>query len=98
LQLIKKSVQASDPEATLILYGSYARGDFHSESDIDLLVLIDKDKITWEDRKRIGYPLYDIELDSGIMISTLVYSRRTWNRPDLITPFYENVNREGVVL
>lgn len=25
----------------IILYGSYARGDFHSDSDIDIMVLVD---------------------------------------------------------
>lgn len=44
LGLIKKSVLATDPNATVILYGSYARGDYREDSDIDLLILLNKDK------------------------------------------------------
>ena len=51
LQLVKKSVSKTDPKAVLILYGSYARGDYRDDSDLDLLVLIDKDKITRIDQK-----------------------------------------------
>ena len=53
LQLIKKSVKSTEPNAILILYGSYARGDYKEDSDLDLLVLIDKDEITRSDQKRI---------------------------------------------
>ena len=41
IQRIKSSVLATDPEATLILFGSCARGESTIESDIDILVLID---------------------------------------------------------
>ena len=98
LQLIKNSVKATDPDATLILYGSYARGDFNENSDIDLLILIDKEKITRDDRIRIGYPLYDIELKEGIIISPMVRSKKIWKTQYIITSFYRNVTKEGIVL
>jgi len=97
LQLIKRSVKATDPDATLILYGSYARGDNKDNSDIDILVRVDTEKITWDDQKRIAYPLYDIELDTGIMISPFIYSKKGWAN-HRVTPFYENVLREGKLL
>ena len=56
IQRIKSSVLATDPVATLILFGSHAQGENTIDSDIDVLVLIDKDKISLEDRKRISYP------------------------------------------
>ncbi len=98
LQMIKKSVKTSDPDATLILYGSYARGDYNEESDIDLLILIDKDKVTRDDKIKITYPLYDIFFETGIIISSIVFSRNFWQTKHMVTPFYENVNREGIVL
>ena len=45
---IKNAVTTSAPDATLILYGSYARGDYREDSDIDLLILVNKEKLTYE--------------------------------------------------
>lgn len=98
LQLIKNSVSSTDPDATLILYGSYARGDYNEESDIDLLILIDKDKVTRDDKIKIAYPLYSIQFETGIQISPLVFTKKFWATDRLVTPFYENVTKEGIVL
>ena len=98
LKLIKTSVSTTDPNAILILYGSYARGDFNDNSDVDLLVLLDKDTISRVDEKKIKYPLYDIEFETGTIISPLVFSKKDWETKHRITPFYENVIREGKVL
>jgi predicted nucleotidyltransferase len=98
LQRIKKSVEHTAPGAKLMLYGSYARGTNTKESDIDLLILIDKDKITWPDEKEITYPLYDIEFETGTRISPVVLSMKDWELRHKITPFYKNVTREAIVL
>ena len=98
LQLIKKSVSSTEPNAILILYGSYARNDFRDDSDLDLLVLVDKEIITRVDQKRIKYPLYDIEFDTGTIISPLIFSKKEWEVKHSSTPFYENVTREGKIL
>ena len=82
----------------LILYGSYARDDYREDSDVDILVLVNKDKITRDDEKRIKYPLYVIEFETGIIISPLVFSKRDWETRHRITPFYENVTKEGKIL
>lgn len=82
----------------MILYGSYARGDNREDSDIDILVLIDKDKVSFEDRKRISSPLYHLELETGIAISPLILARKLWETRHRISPFYKNVTTEGRVL
>ncbi len=97
LQLIKSSVKATAPDATLILYGSYARGDYREDSDIDLLILLEKDSVTRQDKQKVTHPLYDIELATGVLISPIVYSKAAWAK-HRVTPFYENVNREGTFL
>ena len=98
LKQIKNSVLSTDPDATLILFGSYARGDARPNSDIDILVLLDKDKITLDDRRRIGYPICDIALETDQLISPKVFSRQLWETKFKITPFYKNVTREGISL
>lgn len=98
LSRVKATVSNTEPTATLILFGSYARGDHHKDSDLDLLILVDQEKITMSDRKRITYPLYDIEFDTGVLISPMVYSKKDWEARKGKTPFHENVLREGIVL
>jgi len=98
LGLIKGTVNATDPSAKVILFGSYARGDNNEGSDIDLLILLDKEKITYEDETRISYPLFMVEIKTGISISPMVYSKNFWETKHKVTPFYENVNQEGIVL
>lgn len=98
LQRIKKSVGLTAPGAVLMLFGSYARGTNTVSSDIDLLILIDKDKISFSEEKLITDPLYDIEFETGTLISPVVLSTKDWESRHKITPFYKNVTREGIVL
>jgi predicted nucleotidyltransferase len=98
LSRIKKSVKDCVPDATIILYGSYARGEEKTGSDIDLLILLDKEKITWKDEKEIKYPLYEIEFNTGKIISPLVLAKKDWEMRHHITPFYENIKNDGIIL
>src|ERR1700741_1614289 len=99
LQKIKEKVQETEPNPTVILYGSYARGEEREDSDIDLLILIDsdKEKITRDEKIKITYPICDIELETETIISPVVYTRKGWAN-HRVTPYYENVNKEGIVL
>lgn len=91
-------VNLADPTATIILYGSHARGQNNKQSDIDLLILVDNDKVSYSDEKRIKYPLYDLEFETGKVISPLIISRKDWETRHSITPLYKNIAREGVQL
>ena len=84
--------------ALVILYGSEARGEARPDSDIDLLVLVDADKLSYDDKDRIIAPFYDIELSTGIIISTLIMPRKEWENRPFLTPFQYNVNKEGITL
>lgn len=93
---IKEALAKVAPDAKAILYGSEARGDALVNSDIDIIVLLDKDRISLEDEMKIVEPLYDIELETGILINPLFQTLKKWGKR--ITPFYENVMREGILL
>ena len=95
---IKSLVKSLTPDATLILYGSYARGDNRPDSDIDLLILLNKQKIQITEEHSIKYPLYDLAIETGHLISALVLPKDKWERKHSITPFYENIQKEGMIL
>ncbi len=98
LDRIKQIVLDRDPSAKVYLYGSRARGTMKSDSDWDLLILLNKDKITADVEKNVTYPLYDLEFEIGEVISPMVYSEKEWNTKHRVTPFYSNVMKEGKLL
>lgn len=85
----------------IILYGSYARGDYNESSDIDIMILTDlEDKELTEYKEKIWDYAYDIEWDNAfeITLSPLVKNIDKYNRRINIVPFYHNVANEGVML
>lgn len=55
---IKKAINKVDPTATTILYGFEARGDARPDSDIDLLILVDGDKLDVKQTEEYTSPIY----------------------------------------
>ena len=98
LDRIKEIVLEKDPLAKIYLYGSRARGTMNVDSDWDLLILLNNDKITTDIERNVTYPLYDLEFEIGEIISPMVYSERDWNLRQSITSFYSIVMREGKLL
>ena len=92
---IRNYINAIDPKAEVILYGSRARGDERSDSDWDILILTNyaTDLIT---ERKFRDKLYDLELETGEALSVFVYSKSDWQTKQRITPFFQNVSKEGI--
>jgi predicted nucleotidyltransferase len=97
LLAIKKTIISIDKNGKVILYGSQARGTANQNSDWDVLILLDKPKIEPEDFDRIVYPLVELGWNEGEQISPKLYTFDEWKKRNF-TPFYKNIEKEGVVL
>ena len=83
----------------IILYGSYARGDYNKSSDIDIMILTDLNFEEIEQyRDKVSDIAFDIELEKGVVISPIIKNIEKYNSRININPFYKNIQREGVVL
>ena len=83
----------------VILYGSYARGDYKKNSDIDIMILAD---IPIENLYsyfiKISEKAYDLELENDIILSPLLKNEERFESWSEAMPFYMNVLKEGAIL
>ena len=91
-------VDKTAPGAEVYLYGSRARGDARRLSDWDILILLNSKTISFNLETKFMDEFYDLELETGEVISPLVYTKNDWNEKRSITPLYENIKKEGVRL
>ncbi len=92
----RDGIRMKYPTASIVLYGSYARGQAGSESDVDLLVLLNED-VTSTKKRLIRDTLYEIGLAADLVISSIIRSYNAWTSPiSQATPFYKDIQREGI--
>jgi predicted nucleotidyltransferase len=98
LEQIRQAVREVEPDGEIILHGSRSRGDAGSESDWDLLILVDGPQSD-ERTDRIRHRLYEVEWESGEVIYSIVRNREEWNSGLYqALPFYRRVQQEGIRL
>ena len=98
LNTIINTIHSKDPNAQAFLFGSRARGDNKPDSDWDILILVDNQIITNEIEDKFRDDLYNIELESGQIISILIYPKSYWQKKLRYSPLYKKVKKEGVRL
>ena len=83
----------------VILYGSYARGDYNDNSDVDTMVLT---TLTDSEIEKVETKIFDLafdyEMEYGIEISVVVKNEEHFNYWLGALPFYNNIQKEGILL
>ena len=81
------------------LYGSYARGDFRPDSDVDIMILVDLAELELKAyAQQLSYMMYDFNMDNDLDIKPIAKSEAHFKKWIVNYPFYSNVHKEGVVL
>ena len=81
---------------SIYLYGSYARGDYDSESDIDLAAIVKGERYDLQTRlKQVWDISAEIGLENDVVISPVVIPYNEFERYKTILPYYMNIVKEG---
>jgi predicted nucleotidyltransferase len=98
LNKIRTAILSQDTYAQAFLFGSRARNTNRLNSDWDILILVNNPVVSNEIEDQFRDVLYDIELESGQIISTLIYPKETWNNNMKGSPLFRTIQNEGILL
>ncbi len=80
----------------IILYGSYARGDYDSDSDIDITAIVQGERRELQDKLKYVWDVaFDIGLENDIIISPTVIPVHEFDKYKIRLPYYRNIATEG---
>ena len=96
LDQLRQGVQRFLPTATVLLYGSVARGTPGPESDYDILIVVDE-PLSAQEEDRIRDSIFDLEMASGAVISTQFISKNELIAHSAM-PFLLEVGKDGILL
>lgn len=97
IDALRKCLHEIDPHAKAFLFGSRARGTERSDSDWDVLILLNKPKVTLQDYDTYSYPLRELGWDIDEVINPVLFSEQEW-KANGFTLFHHNVQREGIAI
>ena len=81
----------------IVLYGSVARGTNTAASDVDIALLLNGN-LSRETEDKLSDLIVDLNLKYDIVLSVIDIDYEMFKKWEKVTPFYKNVNEEGVVL
>jgi uncharacterized protein len=96
LDMIIKVVNNTAPDSEVYLYGSRVRGAAKKLSDWDLLILLNLKQISFDFETKFMDNFYEIEVETGEIISPLIYTKTDWTKKHSFTPLFENIQKEGI--
>ncbi len=92
----KRTIAERLPVKRIFLFGSRARGDAESDSDMDVLVVIDTDDMVAA-RRIASECAWEASLGTGIILSPVVTSVQNWeNGPERMSLLSKAVHQQGI--
>lgn len=90
-------ITLGDKFDSAILYGSYARGDYDKDSDIDIMILADlpRDQL-YTYKPGFTHLTSELGLKYDIVVTVTLKDTETFNKYLNVVPFYQSVKKEGV--
>lgn len=86
-----------DELSEMVLFGSFARADFHEESDVDILLVLKSDDVSSSlELQKFMEPLTKIEWEHGRYISIKAVSKKKFYESNLM--FFRQVKKDGIWL
>ena len=76
------------------LFGSYARGDYNQNSDLDVMIVLDTYQSYWNELVLSAELASNLSLEYDVTISRTIMTEEQWKKGDL--PVLKNVQMEGV--
>jgi uncharacterized protein len=83
-----------DKLKAVYLYGSYARGDARTDSDIDVMIVLNNYKSYGKEIDRTGKLTSNLSLEYSVSISRVVMKELQWKSSD--TPLLRNIRMDGI--
>lgn len=85
-----------DNIVAIYLYGSYARGNYSDESDIDITAIVKGDRLELQNKlKKIWDISADIGLENDVIVSPTVIPFEEFEEYKHTLPYYMNIQEEG---
>ena len=97
-ELVTNILNVLSPQVTrIILYGSVARGTNSLESDVDIAVLV-QSRLSPAMEDRLSDIVVDMNLKYDKVFSVIDIEEATYKKWRKVTPFYQNVDKDGIIL
>ncbi|MCD7715134.1 MAG: nucleotidyltransferase domain-containing protein [Lachnospiraceae bacterium] len=83
----------------IILYGSYARGDYQDDSDVDVVAIVRGSRKKLQDElERVWDVSHDLSLEYGTIVSPTVIPQDEFEKGKGVIPYYRNIEKEGIIV